>query len=126
MKEILSNYTNYNFWANKRIAEMLRENSETADKEIKSSFPSLKKTLCHIWGAEDLWQMRLRGESLSYVPGFDFSGSIEEAIEKSLVVSTKFKELATSEGRPWTWWKRRTTAQIWRSYGSHYTGNRTR
>ena len=60
MKQLLENYTSYNLWANKRIAEMLRENSAAADKEIKSSFPSLKKTLCHIWGAEDFSQIRLR------------------------------------------------------------------
>lgn len=97
MKHILETYTSYNLWANKRIAEMLSENKAAADKEIKSSFPSLKKTLCHIWGAEELWQMRLRGESLLYVPGFDFSGSIEEAIEKTLVVSATFKELVAEK-----------------------------
>ena len=97
MQEVLVNYTEYNLWANKRIAGMVRENSAAADKEIKSSFPTLKKTLCHIWGAEDLWQMRLRGESLPYVPGFDFSGSTEEAIERSLTVLTKFKELIAAK-----------------------------
>lgn len=93
MKQLLENYTSYNLWANQRITEMLLENKSSADKEIKSSFPTLKKTLCHIWGAEELWQMRLKGTSLPYIPGFDFSGSLEEAIDKSLAVSSSFKDL---------------------------------
>ena len=101
MKEILFNYTGYNLWANNRIAEMLLENKASADKEIKSSFPSLKKTLCHIWGAEELWQMRLKGQSLPYVPGFDFSGDIKEAIEKSLAVSAAFKDLLAGKDEAW-------------------------
>jgi len=97
MKHILQNYISYNLWANKRIAEMLIENKASADRELKSSFPSIKKTLCHIWGAEELWQMRLKGQSLPHVPGFDFAGSIEEAIEKMLGVSASFNELLTAK-----------------------------
>lgn len=97
MKELLSTYVNYNLWANKRIVEMLRENSALIDKEVKSSFTSLRKTMYHIWGAEELWYKRLHGESLDHVPAMDFKGSFEEAEVKFIFISKLFHEFVSSK-----------------------------
>lgn len=88
MKKLLEAYTAYNLWANTKITDTLRNiDTSRLDKEIKSSFPSLRKTTYHIWGAEELWWKRLHGESLAKIPAMDFSGSYEEAVEYFLSVS---------------------------------------
>ena len=68
MKQILETYTSYNLWANKKILELFSENSSLLDKEVKSSFPTLKKTAHHIWSAEEIWHKRLSGESPASLP----------------------------------------------------------
>ncbi|MBI3502573.1 MAG: hypothetical protein HY063_12350 [Bacteroidetes bacterium] len=92
MKQLLENHTAYNLWANTRITDLLKNNSSLLDKEVKSSFPSLRKTMYHIWGAEELWWKRLHGESLSKVPAMDFTGSFEEAANNFLSLSKNFTE----------------------------------
>ena len=37
-------------------------------KENKSSFPSVAKTVLHMWGAQNIWLKRLQGESLTTWP----------------------------------------------------------
>lgn len=94
MKNILENYTDYNLWANTKITDALRIiGPSLIDKEIASSFTSIRKTTYHIWGAEELWWKRLHGESLAKVPAMDFSGSYDEAVKHFLTVSKKFAEL---------------------------------
>lgn len=69
MRSLLVNYVNYNLWANKRIAEVLSTfPNQVLDQEVKSSFPSLRKTVHHIWDAELTWKARLSGEVLSWPP----------------------------------------------------------
>jgi uncharacterized damage-inducible protein DinB len=60
MKEILLRYADYNLWANKRIVEaMLNLDEIDADREVVSSFPSLRATVYHTWSAEYVWLQRL-------------------------------------------------------------------
>src|SRR4029079_18390331 len=69
MKEILINYTNYNLWANTTLTDVLKSiDSSLLDRELKSSFPSLRKTMHHIWGGQVVWLQRLSGESLTSFP----------------------------------------------------------
>lgn len=76
MKNILLTYTSYNLWANTIITRLLSNNSALLDKEVKSSFLSLRKTMHHVWSAEEVWYKRLNGESLASLPepGNYFSG----------------------------------------------------
>src|ERR1051326_660035 len=97
MKEILETHTAYNLWANTRIANMLKENFPLLDRDVKSSFPSLRKTMYHIWGAEELWWKRLHGESLSKVPAMDFIGDFDEAVKNFLSVSKNFADFVKSK-----------------------------
>ncbi len=60
MKETLLLFANYNAWANKLIIEpMLNLQDEDIDKEIISSFPTIRKTVYHTWAAELIWLERL-------------------------------------------------------------------
>ena len=59
MKELLLRAARYNAWANELFIELLMTmNDEELDMEIISSFPSIRKTVLHVWGAEDIWLQR--------------------------------------------------------------------
>ena len=59
MKELLVQYGTYNCWANQLIIDaLLKLNDSDLDKEILSSFPSLRKTVFHTWSAEYVWVQR--------------------------------------------------------------------
>src|SRR5436190_20558531 len=92
MRHLLTNYTRYNLWANTRVCDFLKSNcnDEQLDKEIVSSFPSVKKTLLHIRDAECIWLERLHGNSLSSFPGNSFKGTTEELYNGLLAGSKKF------------------------------------
>ncbi len=65
MKETILNYTQYNLWANFRIIELIKNTDTTfLDKEVKSSFSSIRKTIEHMFMAEEVWYRRLNGEPL--------------------------------------------------------------
>lgn len=52
MKNIIA-LTNYNIWANKRIADWLLSNeSKVMELNCKSSFTTIAKTINHIWDAQ--------------------------------------------------------------------------
>ena len=94
MKSLLVNYTNYNVWANDRITNFLKDevSEEQLTKEIISSFPSLRKTLFHIWDAEGIWLARLNGSSPSFGLSNSFAGSTKEAYTALLSNSKKIVE----------------------------------
>ena len=61
MKELLQQYAAYNIWANKVLFERISKlNEEQINTEIASSFPSVYKTIVHMWQAEDIWWQRLK------------------------------------------------------------------
>jgi len=78
----------YNVWANKRLIDvLLKMEEEKLDKEIISSFPSLRSTVYHIWGAEFLWLQRIQlAEQPVYMP-YVFKGTFEEACSDWQAVS---------------------------------------
>lgn len=83
----LSRYVNYNIWANKAIADFLVDKDQNLlDKEIISSFTSIRKTIFHIADAQHIWIQRLKGTSPS-----DWSSKTmkpEEAISALMNTST--------------------------------------
>lgn len=95
MKELLLKYVNYNHWANSRIAEVLRNiPEELLDQQLKSSFPSIRKTVHHIWDAEITWLARLKGEPVSWPPT---AGFINPAITGFVQASENFRLFAESK-----------------------------
>ena len=62
VKEHLSQCALYNHWANQSMTEwFLAKDPASMDKPVTSSFPSINKTLSHIWLAEYLWMCRIEG-----------------------------------------------------------------
>ena len=70
MKKNLLQYVDYNLWANKRIADvLLKQDASFFDKEVKNSFPSIRKTTNHILDAEVVWLYRLQHKIIAWPPG---------------------------------------------------------
>lgn len=85
---MLSTLTNYNVWANKKILETLMQLPEgLIDAETNSSFPTLRKTIYHLWDAQIIWLNRLNGISLTEWPSKsyakDFDGFDNYVIQQS-------------------------------------------
>lgn len=82
MKEILFGYAAYNHWANQKIGNVLRKLEKSApDHELVSSFPSLRKTVYHLWCAESMWYQRLQLAEKAVDPTVHFEGDFDEAID---------------------------------------------
>jgi uncharacterized damage-inducible protein DinB len=94
LKEVLLQYTAYNYWANHILLTLTETKlgTESLDKEIISSFPSLRKTFYHLWDAEVIWLKRLRGESLDDWPSKSFNGNFTEAKAEILAYDKAFME----------------------------------
>ncbi|MEO7988089.1 MAG: DinB family protein [Chryseolinea sp.] len=62
----------FNVWANTKTAEVLRNvEDEIYFQENKSSFPSIAKTVIHMWGAQYIWLTRMQGTSLTTFPNME-------------------------------------------------------
>ena len=85
----------YNYWANTRIIKsILDAGEEKADVEISSSFSSVRKTLFHIYDAENVWLLRMKGLPYTWPPSQSFKGDLIEFCDMLLNNSMDFKEYA--------------------------------
>lgn len=74
---VMQHYANYNCWANTTLINWLRTKDATLlEKEVLSSFASIKLTIVHIWQTQLYWLSVLNKEE--YVPE-TFTGSLEDA-----------------------------------------------
>jgi len=97
MKELLLHYAAYNLWANNRMIDvMLKLDTGQLEKEIVSSFSSLRKTVCHVWGAEDIWLQRLLLTEQPVWTG-DFEGSFEDVCRQWQHVSQQLQEFISRQ-----------------------------
>jgi uncharacterized damage-inducible protein DinB len=91
----------FNVWANDRICTWIKKADTKVDEELKSSFPSIRKTLYHLWDAQFIWLARLNGESPNTWPSHSFEGTLDEAIEgvhqNSLAFVSFIEQLNESE-----------------------------
>ena len=79
MKEILLQYTAYNIWANQLIADLLiKQEQLILEKDLGGSFPTILKTVEHIWLAESVWIQRLEMAEHVIVPTSNLEGGIHE------------------------------------------------
>jgi uncharacterized damage-inducible protein DinB len=91
-------HLNYSLWANRRLAETLAPVSEDLfEKEIVSSFPSLKKTVLHLWDAEQIWLNRLKGLSPGAFPSASFKGNKEAVLEGMLKTSAELLDFISGQ-----------------------------
>ena len=81
MLEELIDLFEYNRWANDRILEVARGLSEEeVERDLGSSFPSIRATLAHMLSAEWIWLARWKGTSPTAPPA-DWDLSTVAAIE---------------------------------------------
>lgn len=56
LKQMMTNYAEYNLWVNQQFSNWLSAKSDALlHQEVISSFSSIIKTLNHIWATEEYW-----------------------------------------------------------------------
>jgi len=79
MKEILTQFAQYNVWANKLIIDtMLSLDNSLVTRETASSFPTVEATVKHIWSAESIWLQRVQNVSEPVWLGGTFVGAFAD------------------------------------------------
>jgi uncharacterized damage-inducible protein DinB len=92
LESLLHDYADFNLWANTELVQWLKTKPvELMEQEVVSSYPSIKLTLLHIWGAEKIWLERLEGHSPATFLSLDFVGSSGDVFEGLLQQSEAFK-----------------------------------
>ncbi|MCY7421295.1 MAG: hypothetical protein LH478_06075 [Chitinophagaceae bacterium] len=101
MKQIVSQYATYNLWANSIFIDYVNKlSNEQQQAFAPSSFPSLYKTVVHMWETERNWLKRLKLEENIPAGGGLVTISFEEVAANLLKESTCFIqwiEKATAE-----------------------------
>jgi uncharacterized damage-inducible protein DinB len=96
----LQKHLDYNTWANAKIVEILSAIDEKyLDVELKSSFPTLRKTVMHIWDAQQIWLTRLQGETTSNWPSASFQGTSKDMFDGLLEDSRNFSAFVASKDK---------------------------
>lgn len=88
MKQLLHQYASYNLWANKKISDRIIQLEEAAmDMEVQSSFPSIRKTMLHLWDVESIWWQRLQLAERDIEPSQTFKGNMGDLVKELLKTS---------------------------------------
>lgn len=92
-ESILKDYAEYNLWANQQFIDWLENASdEQLERELESSFSTLRATLIHLWGAEFGWLTALKNEPWSRpFEGDTFEESNSALFERFIETSTAFR-----------------------------------
>ncbi|WP_245949414.1 DinB family protein [Echinicola strongylocentroti] len=86
-------YALYNIWANNRLISNLSEQDEQLlTEELIGSYPTIQKTILHIWYAESGWLSRLKGNGWDVKKVTEFSGTNEELFKGWQKTSGDFKD----------------------------------
>jgi len=96
----IQKHLQFNTWANAKIVEILANVDENFfDVEVKSSFPSIRKTIHHIWDAEQIWFTRLKGGEASTWPSATFTGGKDELLKGFLAGTKELTAFVASKDR---------------------------
>jgi uncharacterized damage-inducible protein DinB len=61
---LMRDYVIYNLWANKTLTDWLKEKPlELLEREVASSFPSIRKTIAHILNTQKFWLSVIQRQS---------------------------------------------------------------
>jgi uncharacterized damage-inducible protein DinB len=95
---LVKDYADFNLWANTKLVEWLKTKPpEKMEQEVPSSFPSLKKTLVHIWDTERFWLSVVKEEPPK--PSFrqkGFDGTNDDVFNGILSHSEEFAKYVNS------------------------------
>lgn len=101
MKATFSELASYNLWANRRLTDrILQLPAGAADKEIKSSFPSIYRTLLHMLDASSAWYQRVKLEERVVMPSEHFNGSAEQLIVELLKMDMLWEQWVQNASVP--------------------------
>ena len=90
---MLAQYAAYNHWANNRLIEVINNlTDEQIDREIISSFTSIKKTILHLWDVENIWWQRMKLVEVQVWQSDNYNGSLMELNNHLLAQSKQWKE----------------------------------
>jgi uncharacterized damage-inducible protein DinB len=79
MKNIFIQYCSYNLWATSSLITTIKNLPEKVQHaEVKSSFPSLYKTILHLLDAEIIWWNRLNSDEITDVTNRRFHGELSD------------------------------------------------
>ncbi len=93
MKELLQQYAAYNIWATRLLVDRINKlTEEEINREIASSFPSLYKTIQHMWLAEEAWWQRLKLVENLDLQSYKFTGPFNELIANLAKQSQQWAE----------------------------------
>lgn len=93
MKKLLGQYAAYNEWANKMITDMVIDlPDDKVKRDIVSSFPSLYKTIAHMWDVESVWWQRMKLQEVVEWPSHKFDGTLLELLQNFHQQSRQWKE----------------------------------
>ena len=93
MKQLLQQCAAYTAWANQKIFDCISNlPEEQVDKEIVSSFPSIRKTVIHMWDAEAAWWQRVRLAEKVEIPSEGFTGGFSELLARVSQQSQVWKD----------------------------------
>ena len=93
MKALLTQYATYNVWANQKIIDCIKNlPDEKINREIISSFPSIYKTIIHMWDAENIWWQRLKLSENVERPSESFTGNFGELVKAYIAQSKQWEE----------------------------------
>lgn len=83
MKQLLKEFLAYNLWANQLLTNcILALDAGDWTKTVNSSFPSLHKTLLHMWDADSIWWQRMEGADNIKVPSKYFQEDTIELVSR--------------------------------------------
>jgi uncharacterized damage-inducible protein DinB len=74
--ELIHGLYDYHRWANRRLFEVARAlGEEAAGREVgrQFSFPTVRRMLAHVYGADWIWLARWKGSSPPRLPGDDIA-----------------------------------------------------
>ncbi len=90
IKQQLSQYAAYNSWANQQMIDwLLSKDTVLMESELKSSFPTINKTISHIWVAEHVWMCRIEGIEWKNLAS-RHDGQNTKQISDDLLLSTNY------------------------------------
>lgn len=91
-------FGNYNIWANNKFIDALSNvNEDLLNQQIEASFPSIIKTITHLWMAEMGWLSRLKDKGWEVSEITNFSGNAKELFKSWQKTSAAFKSFVENE-----------------------------
>jgi uncharacterized damage-inducible protein DinB len=92
MKEILQQYSSYNYWANERLLNLTLSLDESLQKQIvPTSFPTLYATFLHILDVESIWWQRIKLQERIIIPSESSNRDMKEVADSLLNQSKQWE-----------------------------------